>query len=221
MLIWCKQIKRIPIVVEKDGICQITYRLGENAPHVRTWLAAKTQTQPHAAQLTIHLMHDLNMHGRSSSAMTRLLMDVPDDHSKLWSRVKQSLGTLRPYSLIVLCFWMFIVAMRMFGILVAFTSGSGRQYELGLQGCTLVVSKFLKASASATSAHCLSLASGSRGHSDPFRRIWVIRFQFGWRAKRWDSAALSRNSKPHPAIKSRCDSNEAARLPLYLCINTM
>ena len=46
-LIRCKQIKRIPIVIEKDGICQITYPLGENTPHVRTWLAAKTQTQPH------------------------------------------------------------------------------------------------------------------------------------------------------------------------------
>ena len=39
--------QKVPIVVEKDGICQITNRLGENAPHVQTWLAAKTQTQPH------------------------------------------------------------------------------------------------------------------------------------------------------------------------------
>jgi hypothetical protein len=35
------------------------------------------------AQLTIRLMHDPNMQGRSSSVMTRLLTDVPDDHSKL------------------------------------------------------------------------------------------------------------------------------------------
>ena len=44
-LIWRNQIKRIPIVLEKGGICQVTYCLGEDTPHIRTGLAAKTQTQ--------------------------------------------------------------------------------------------------------------------------------------------------------------------------------
>ena len=35
------------------------------------------------AQLTIRLMHDPIMQGESSSMMTRLLTDVPGDHSKL------------------------------------------------------------------------------------------------------------------------------------------
>ena len=51
-------------------------------------------------------------------------------------------------------------------------------------------------------------------------RVWVIGFQLGWCANRWGRASLLQISKPYPTVKLHCDSNNAARLPLYLCINT-
>ena len=79
------------------------------------------------AELTIRLMHDPNMQGRSSYVMMRLLTGFPDDHSKLWSCVKRSFGMIRLCSLMVFCCCMFMCRMRMSGIFVAFVSGSGRQ----------------------------------------------------------------------------------------------
>ena len=38
-------------------------------------------------QLTIHLIHALNMQGRSSSVYMQLLTEVPEVHLKLWSGV--------------------------------------------------------------------------------------------------------------------------------------
>ena len=45
-MVRCEQIERVPIVVEKDGIRQIAYRFGENAPHVWAGFAAEAQTEP-------------------------------------------------------------------------------------------------------------------------------------------------------------------------------
>jgi hypothetical protein len=42
-LVRCKQIEGVPIVVEKDGISQIAYRFGENAPHVTTTNATRNK----------------------------------------------------------------------------------------------------------------------------------------------------------------------------------
>ena len=35
------------MVAVQDGVCHITYRLGENAPHLRAGLPTKAQTQQH------------------------------------------------------------------------------------------------------------------------------------------------------------------------------
>ena len=67
-----------------------------------------------------------------------------------------------------------------------------------------------KASALLTSARLLSLSSGLRGYSDPFCRIWVIQFQLGWCANRWDRVSLLRNSELYPTVESCCDSNNPA-----------
>jgi hypothetical protein len=79
------------------------------------------------AQLTIHLIYAPNMHGRSLSILTRLLMDVPDDHSKLWLWVSRSFSTIHPSLSMLFCFWIFIRGSRMPGISLTFASRKGRQ----------------------------------------------------------------------------------------------
>ena len=36
----------------------------------------------------------------------------------------------------------------------------------------------------------------------------------------WERVSLLQNSKPYPTVELRCDSKDAVRFPLYLCINT-
>ena len=45
-MVRCEQIEGVPIVVEKDCICQVAYLFGENAPHVRAGFATEAQTKP-------------------------------------------------------------------------------------------------------------------------------------------------------------------------------
>ena len=46
-MVRCKQFERISVVAVHDGICQVTYRLQENALHVRAELPPEAQMQPH------------------------------------------------------------------------------------------------------------------------------------------------------------------------------
>ncbi len=63
----------------------------------------------------------------SWSSSTRLLTEVPDPKAKLRSWVSLSFSTMLPNSSMAFCFWIFIGAIKTFGMRFVFPRGKGNK----------------------------------------------------------------------------------------------
>ncbi len=141
-------------------------------------------------QFTNQRITPLYIHGSNWSLSTWLLTEVPEaNHLKLWLCVIWSLGMIQPVSLIVFWSWMLRGANRAPLMFLIFERGSGRAKpwitssltsswrRAGFDDAPLWLPK---ASASSTSCNLVDSSNLLRGHSDPFSRSFLKRFQLGW-----------------------------------------
>ena len=145
---------------------------------------------------------------------TWLLTEVPDAvHLKLWLCVILSFGMILPVLLIVFWGWMLSGAKRTPLIFQIFERGRGRAKPWIT---SLLTSSWRRAgfddaplwlpnvSALSTSWNLFDSSKVSRGHSDPFLRSLLKRFQLGWHVSRGLRVDGFLNSDLYPRGESCC-----------------